>query len=210
MKLTSAFLCWFVSKGCGWCGDHSFRVSEGASSPVKHTKYHIWRPYVVCSEGWQNWISGAMVLCVIKSTWELSIVLFIWALKHGWLYLPWEASGSAWYFGSRYMTIDALTSRKFQDVLMFWILSDRAEASWSSWTGIAVNMSKHINSEDLNVWLRINGNENVWREAMKELLIFAWLGDLSKPRPGLGPRPSVNRWKLGKVIELGIAESQIL
>ena len=71
-------------------------------------------------------------------------------------------------------------------------------------------MLKHINSEDLNVWLRINGNENVWREAMKELLIFAWLGDLPKPRPGLGPRPSVNRWKLGKVIELGIAESQIL
>ena len=37
--------------------------------------------------------------------------------------------GSAWYFGSRYMTIDALTSRKFQDVLMIGLLSDRAEAS---------------------------------------------------------------------------------
>ena len=43
---------------------------------------------------------------------------------------------------------------------------------------------------------------------MKENLIFVWLGDLSKPRSGLGPRP--NRWKVGKGIELGIAESQIL
>ena len=40
-----------------------------------------------------------------------------------------EASGSAWCFCSIYMTIDALTSRKFHDVLMIWLLSDRAEAS---------------------------------------------------------------------------------
>ena len=40
-----------------------------------------------------------------------------------------ETPGSAWYFGSRYMTVDPLTSRKFQDVLMIWLLSNGAEAS---------------------------------------------------------------------------------
>ena len=43
---------------------------------------------------------------------------------------------------------------------------------------------------------------------MKENLIFVWLGDLSKPRSGLRPRP--NCWKVSKGIELGIAESQIV
>ena len=46
---------------------------------------------------------------------------------------------------------------------------------------------------------------------MKGNLIFVWLRDLSNPRPGLGPRSrGPNRWKLGKGIERGIAESQIL
>ena len=36
----------------------------------------------------------------------------------------------------------------------------------------------------------------------KENLIFVWLGDLSKPRSGLGPRP--NRLKISKGIELRI------
>ena len=50
--------------------------------------------------------------------------------------------------------------------------------------------------------------KNMWREAMQENLIFVWLGDLSKPRSGLGPRP--NHWQVRKDIDLGIAESQIL
>ena len=40
---------------------------------------------------------------------------------------------------------------------------------------------------ELIVWLWINGNKNVGREATKELLIFVWLGGLSEPRPRLGP-----------------------
>ena len=57
----------------------------------------------------------------------------------------------------------------------------------------------------------------MWREAIKENLVFVWLGDLSKPRSGSGPRLGLTVGKLAKVlgkvskgIELGIAQSQIL
>ena len=50
--------------------------------------------------------------------------------------------------------------------------------------------------------LGINCNKNVWREAMKENLIFVWLGDLSKLRPGLGPSLGLTVGNLAKVLNL--------
>ena len=69
-----------------------------------------------------------------------------------------------------------------------------------SWTGIASGSRFAELSEDLNVWLWINRNKNVWstREAMKENLVFVWLGDLSNRRSGLGTRLT----KVAKVLNL--------
>ena len=53
-------------QGCGWCGDHSFRASEGAMI------IHNWRACVLCREGWQNWMILTFEKCKLSAR-----------LKHG-------------------------------------------------------------------------------------------------------------------------------
>ena len=96
-------------QGCGWCGDHSFRASEGAMI------IHNWRACVVCPEGWQNWM---IEKCKLSAR-----------LRHGQLYLLLEPrSGSAcmvfWF---------ALTSRKFHDVHILMIWADLMEGPGIAW-----------------------------------------------------------------------------
>ena len=131
---------------------------------------------------------GVLVLRVLKSTVELSSVSFIRAFKHRWLYLPWEASGSAWYFCSRYMTIDALISGKFQDVRRIWLLivPQLAELNWHKRSWFAETFESW-NSEDLNVWRWINRDKNVWRKAMKENLIFRIIRRLVQTKTRIRP-----------------------
>ena len=78
-------------QGCGWCGEHSFWASEGASAQWSRTKYHKWRP---CREGWQK-LSGWL-------TW-----LTLFALRSIWKRVM---------FRFKIHDCCALTSRKFQDV----------------------------------------------------------------------------------------------
>ena len=110
-------------QGCGWCGDHSFRASEGAMIT------HNWRACVVCREGWQNWI----------------IVTF--RLRHGQLYLLWEPSGSAcmvfWF---------ALTSRKFQDVHILMIWADLMEGPGIAWFTNGSTVRVYVWLKELHNW----------------------------------------------------------
>ena len=102
MKLMSAFLCWFVSKG---------------ADDVGTTRSELQRVHQL-SEAHEISQMAAMKWGMTRA----------FRLKHGWLYLPWVASGSAWCFGSRYMTVALWPPESSKTCTCWW---SRLVSFWS-------------------------------------------------------------------------------